>query len=585
MMELVEEEEDEQPEPEVATPSRPLSHRRQMLRYQSLRNHVHHAECLVDGEEADKEDNIWRNFVSQCAATFLAVFAVIPSRNLQSSIHFSGQLGKISLVCMYGAYVVGCLLTPTILRVTKAKSLLLASLFFHIVYSVSNVIPSGYTLLPASCLVGVCQPAFWAVQDGLLLHYGIRYSAASHMAPHKALRLFQMATIITIHSAQILGNLLSSGLISASAFHCSEGWGVASSGTSSSSILNSALSNQSSGSQSTFNPRSQAAAVGRQPDRAFQKDKWTYTLPFIPIQTRRFSDPSPPVNFYQLLTLIYLCLSVVAMGSVLIFFESPDTSLANQRRACAASWRERALEVRKAVTNPRWLLGWFSAAYVGYAQGIIMCDITKIYGTDVLGCFIVGYMMVSFGTGNLIAVLAVEKLRPASTHPLSLSAGFLLNVCVLVLTSLWKPEVQQASALLLYTAFWGVADGTLQAQSQAMATRYASDEKDTAMTIFRVCQGLGLIASFLVSIFTRDLMSSLYVAFTLHVIGFLGLMLIAHDLANADRRPGHEDQCRDDENTCYSHDGAADEVERSDSNNHSTEAVFDVVDGEAAVDV
>ncbi|RUS92193.1 hypothetical protein EGW08_000046 [Elysia chlorotica] len=549
-----------------------------MLRYQSLRNHAHHAECPLDGEDGDKEDNIWRNFVSQCAATFLAVFAVIPSRNLQSSIHFSGQLGKISLVCMYSAYVLGCLLTPTILRLIRAKSLLLTSLFFHIVYSVSNVIPSGYTLLPASCLVGVCQPAFWAVQDGLLLHYGLRYSAASRMAPHKALRLFQMATIITIHSAQILGNLLSSGLISASAFRCSDGWGVKS--LSSSRSFGPALVNQSSALESG----SREALDKQSPRQTSPTDKWTYTLPFIPIQTRRFSDPSPPVNFYQLLTLIYLCLSVVAMGSVLIFFESPDTALANQRRGGSASWRERLKEVRQAVTNPRWLLGWFSAAYVGFAQGIIMCDITKLYGTDVLGCFIVGYMMVSFGTGNLIAVLAVEKLRPASTHPLSLSAGFLINVGVLVLTSLWKPEVQQASALLLYTAFWGVADGALQAQSQAMATRYASDEKDTAMTIFRVCQGLGLIASFLISIFTENLMTSLYVAFFLHVAGFLGLMLISHDLASRDRTPaGDDDDARDDEHTCHSHDGVVDDWDATGEN--TTEAICDVPDGEAAVDL
>ena len=307
--------------------------------------------------------------------SFFSIF-----RNLQSSIHFSGQLGKISLVCMYASYVFGCLLTPTILRLTRAKSLLLASLFFHIIYSVSNVIPSGYTLLPASCLVGVCQPAFWAVQDGLLLHYGLRYSAASRMAPHKALRLFQMATIITIHSAQILGNLLSSGLISASAFRCSDGWGVPSSSVSSSSAYGPALSNQSSALQ-TGNQGVLDRQSLRQQDQSSQTDKWTYTLPFIPIQTRRFSDPSPPVNFYQLLTLIYLCLSVVAMGSVLIFFESPDTALANQRRGGPASWRERVQEVRKAVTNPRWLLGWFSAAYVGFAQGIIMCDITKVMAT------------------------------------------------------------------------------------------------------------------------------------------------------------------------------------------------------------
>ncbi|XP_059140324.1 protein unc-93 homolog A-like [Physella acuta] len=501
-MELVQEEDEE---PEVKPNRKRVNFRKEMLRYQSLRNHINESQFLAAEEDdlEDKDTNIWRNFVSQCSATFLAVFAVIPSRNLQTSIHAPRQLGKISLVCMYVCYIVGCLFTAFILRKVKAKTLLLASLFFHILYSVSNVIPSAYTLLPSSCLVGLCQPAFWAVQDMLLLNYGLKYSASTRMTPQKSLRLFQTVTIITIHSAQILGNLLSSGLISVSQFHCSEDW----------MMLNTSRLPDS------------------HPDRFMRADKWTYTLPFIPIQARRSTEASPPVNFYQLLTLIYLCMSVVAMGAVLIFFESPDTVL--QRRVL--SWRERVKEIGQCCTDPRWLLAWFSAAYVGFAQGVIMCDITKLYGTDTLGCFIVGYMMVSFGTGNLVAILAMDKLKPCSSHPLFLSLGFLMNIGVLILTSLWKPTSSESSELLLYTAFWGLADGTLQAQSQAIVTRYAREEKDTAMTGFRVCQGLGLIASFFTSIFTQNLMTSLYAALVLHVIGFLGLILVANEVANRDR--------------------------------------------------
>ncbi|BFZ13153.1 hypothetical protein BsWGS_16192 [Bradybaena similaris] len=149
-------------------------------------------------------------------------------------------------------------------------------------------------------------------------------------------------------------------------------------------------------------------------------------------------------------------------------------------------------------------------------------------------------MMVSFGTGNLIAILAMDKLKPCSAHPVFLSLGFVLNVTVLVLTLLWKPDSSQSSELLLYTAFWGLADGTLQAQSQAVVTRYAREEKDTAMTIFRICQGLGLIASFLTSIFAHKLMTSLYTALVLHVIGFLGLILVATEVANREKSSRNE---------------------------------------------
>lgn len=41
-----------------------------------------------------------------------------------------------------------------------------------------------------------------------------------------------------------------------------------------------------------------------------------------------------------------------------------------------------------------------------------------------------------------------------------------MNIGVLILTSLWRPVEGQPSQLLLYTAFWGIVDGTLQSQVQ-----------------------------------------------------------------------------------------------------------------------
>ncbi|XP_070201028.1 protein unc-93 homolog A-like [Littorina saxatilis] len=348
--------------PEEEDKPKRVNFRQELLRYQSFRNQQEVYTSDEELPEHNKTHSIWRNFVSQCSASFLAVFAVIPSRNLQTSIHSANDLGKISLCCMYGSYIIGCFLTGFILNRFKAKCLLLSSLFFHILYSVANVIPSAFTLLPASVLVGLCQPAFWRVQDCLLLGYGLRYSTMAAMPPQQALRLFQTVTIITVHSAQILGNLLSSGLISASDFHCEEEWEGGPG-----HHYHHHHNGHHNG--STSHLTHQHGAKGK----SHRDEKWTYTLPFIPIQTRRSADGSPPVNFYQLLTLIYLCMSVIAMGAVLIFFESPDVTL--QRKA--PGWREKLKHVQTCLTDPRWLLIWFAATYIGFAQGIIISDISK----------------------------------------------------------------------------------------------------------------------------------------------------------------------------------------------------------------
>ncbi|XP_070195294.1 protein unc-93 homolog A-like [Littorina saxatilis] len=110
-----------------------------------------------------------------------------------------------------------------------------------------------------------------------------------------------------------------------------------------------------------------------------------------------------------------------------------------------------------------------------------------------------------------------------------------MNIGVLILTSLWRPDGDESSQLLLYTAMWGIVDGTIQSQVQAVVGRYAREERETAMTAFRVMQGVGLVASFLISLFTRNLMTSLYVALPLHVLGFLGLILTTNEVSQRER--------------------------------------------------
>lgn len=77
----------------------------------------------------------------------------------------------------------------------------------------------------------------------------------------------------------------------------------------------------------------------------------------------------------------------------------------------------------------------------------------------------------------------------------------------------------------------------------AVVVKYAREERDVAMTTFRVSQGLGLLVSFIVSIFTRSLVTSLYVALPLHVLGFLGLILTSNELTSR-QRSQHRDNAR-----------------------------------------
>jgi hypothetical protein len=71
--------------------------------------------------------------------------------------------------------------------------------------------------------------------------------------------------------------------------------------------------------------------------------------------------------------------------------------------------------------------------------------------------------------------------------------------------------------------------------------RYAKEERDTAMLTFRVLQGSGLVAAFVISLVTDNLMTSLYVALPLHVIGFLGLILTTNEVTQRERSQAEMD--------------------------------------------
>lgn len=81
------------------------------------------------------------------------------------------------------------------------------------------------------------------------------------------------------------------------------------------------------------------------------------------------------------------------------------------------------------------------------------------------------------------------------------------------------------------------------------------------MTSFRVMQGLGLTLSFVISLLTRNLMTSLYVALPLHVLGFLGLILTTNEVTQRERTvqerdssPQYSPQCSPHTSPTHGHD-------------------------------
>ncbi|XP_050395181.1 protein unc-93 homolog A [Patella vulgata] len=480
---------------EEAETTQKTNFRQELMNYRSFMNNNVYSLMGAD----DKRPPTWRNFITLCVATFLAITSVMPTRNLQASVYTDSHLGKLSLCCMYGFYLIGCFSAKPLMDHCRPKCIMLISLFVHVLYSISNAVPSFYTVLPSAAMLGFTHPVMWSIQERLMLGYSLSYTASSTLTLQSSLHSFQTLMVIIIHSAHIMGNLLSAGLISVSHIHCPglSLWGNETVSGGSHRIHTSGIPNT--------------------------EDRWTYTLPLMPILTRQGGSKPHELDYYQLLTVLFVCFSVIAMGALLVFFENPDIIIQKK----TGNWKQRLGKLFSISRDPGWFMGQIGALFNGFLQGMLISDILKIYGSDVFGCFIVGYMMMCFGTGNLAAILSLDRLKNYRLNIVSLIFGFFLTSFILITSYIWKPTKQDSIWLLLFIACWGLADGVMQSQMQAALSAYFGRHKSTAMAGYRVFQGVGLETSFLMSLFVHDLNISLYVAGAFHIFSAIGLVWIS----------------------------------------------------------
>ncbi|XP_029637758.1 UNC93-like protein [Octopus sinensis] len=112
----------------------------------------------------------FKNLLVVCIGHMLFSIAYISLRNLQSSINHEKGLGVTSLACIYGGFVFGCVFTTAIVHRFGPKFTLVASILFHVAFSLANAFPSFYSMVPASAIAGISQAAMWTALGTYLTH-------------------------------------------------------------------------------------------------------------------------------------------------------------------------------------------------------------------------------------------------------------------------------------------------------------------------------------------------------------------------------------------------------------------------------
>ena len=162
--------------------------------------------------------------------SLLVVFgAFFGIQALQNSINQEVNLGLTSLCVVNGFYALSTLITPTIIRLIGTKYALIGGHVVIFMYTLSNVYPHWYTLIPPSFLIGVAQGPAWASLNTHATNVTtIKYASAFKQKTKHLIINFLSVVSFHVQFAQALGTMVSSLVL----IQCDTGSNVTSNGTS-----------------------------------------------------------------------------------------------------------------------------------------------------------------------------------------------------------------------------------------------------------------------------------------------------------------------------------------------------------------
>ncbi|XP_060066221.1 protein unc-93 homolog A-like [Ylistrum balloti] len=450
----------------------------------------------IPSHRMESRRSIWKNFISLCTSLMCAFISFLPLRNIQSSLYTNYHLGTLSLAVIYGSFIIGCVMSSWIAQNARPKGLILVSVFSHVLFVAANMFPSFITLIPTSCLFGFLQAPLWSVQELLIGSYGTSYSAVTGMRMERSIQQFQGVFVIFCHSAQIFGNLLESlvlgmdDITTNTMFH----------GNYSSYLREESLANNCTSPCQT----------------AMTYSYHVFGYEIFP-NTMLLDGRLHQVEILKIIFLAIGCVSVTLVGLCL---RKPDIIL-NKRKMCLKEKVQESLSFFKTKT---FLMLGLLMIFTGMQQGIVINDVTKVYGTNGLGLSMVGYFMMCYGTCQLATLLVLERFQKRVKPIIFVLKGFLISLGLLILLYVWEPVDDCVYTVLGYMALWGAVDAVWQSQVQNILVSNVT-RKEPAIIGFRICQGFGLTVVFLASIWL-SLLYKLCLVCGILIMGVLGYMIL-----------------------------------------------------------
>ncbi|EFO25747.2 hypothetical protein LOAG_02742 [Loa loa] len=408
--------------------------------------------ALLSGSEkyrCDKAKRKIRVNLWIVSLTFLFLFTAFHGlQNLQSSIN--GRLGTDCLSIFYISLSLSYLFVPSfILNRLGCKRTLIASSGIFMIYMLSNFLPKYYSLIPASILAGCAGSCLWAAKCVYILECGTKYAQLNIEAQNIVIIRFFGYFFMVLHLGQVIGNLISSFILTAATSH-------------------------------------------RQLEDQVQKccghlfhDNLSYLSDQAIENLRR-----PAQNVYLSLCGIYFCCTIVALMIVLLFLNSLRKDEITRLEEpffstdiCKAIFRN--------LTYPKSLLLVPLTFFSGVEQAFVVGLYTKAYIGCGLGIGQIGFMMTGFGVADAICSLVFGPLMKLFGRMPLFVFGAVISMLVSLTLLIWPLNPGDTSLFYAIVGVLGMADGVWNTQISGLWITLSSSQLEVAFANYHFWESTG----------------------------------------------------------------------------------------------
>ncbi|GJM95412.1 hypothetical protein PR202_ga12146 [Eleusine coracana subsp. coracana] len=148
------------------------------------------------------------------SAAFLFVFsAYSAAQNLESSVNADGDLGTVSLGILYTSFTLFSVVASPVVTRLGTKRALVVGTSGYLLFILANLVPTWYTMVPASLYLGFTASIIWVGQGTYLTSAALSHAREHNLPEGPTLGSFNGEFWGMFASTQVIGNLISLALL------------------------------------------------------------------------------------------------------------------------------------------------------------------------------------------------------------------------------------------------------------------------------------------------------------------------------------------------------------------------------------